>query len=148
MHRIGIQWFEIESFVEYPSVVVFGMDKDRANSCDLRCLDGSTHGVFQQARSNTTTLPVLACSKSREQHDRNGVPRETFLQAYCSSVMFYISRRKRVVPHYFAIGKCHICLSTICRLVLERKTDQELIELFLTTIELTDLMLAGKFLNP
>ena len=64
---------EIEMLVEIFGLVIFGMDHDSSDSCNISRLKSPQHRIFQQPSTNLLFLPVTVYRKPSKQHDRNGM---------------------------------------------------------------------------
>jgi hypothetical protein len=81
MHRIGRRGDEIEFEVEASRLVVFRMLRECAYPCNIGRLERAQHRIFQQRLTDTFALPAVIDSETRQQHDGNGMARESFGQA-------------------------------------------------------------------
>jgi len=66
-------------FVEAPRFFIFCVDSKGAYSGYVRCFERALHRVSQERLANTSPLPAVIDSKTREEHDGHGMFCQTFL---------------------------------------------------------------------
>ena len=57
MIRIAGRSDEVETLIEGSRIVVFGVDRERANARNIGGLQRSNHGIFEEAATEALALP-------------------------------------------------------------------------------------------
>ena len=110
-----MQWicgrsYEVKLFVVTTRSVVFGMDGQRANSCEIGCLQGAQDRILHQRTADSSLLPFAVNRQPGKQHDRNRMPRQPFLYPLRRIRVFHLPDCKAVIADNHAIDNANICL--------------------------------------
>jgi len=71
MQRIGRRGSKIELFIIPSRHLIFRVNGECPNACDLGRLRGSQYGVSQECSPNAFLLPVAMNGQASQQHDRH-----------------------------------------------------------------------------
>ena len=138
MVRVAWERGEAEVFVKCPGFVVFGVNRECADAGDVRCLQGTLHGVLQQPGSEAFALAGRGNSEACEEHDGNGMTGEALDQPLGRGGIFDLADDKRVVADDGVAGERDVGLRRSCLLVLKRVASEKAVECFPAAIEFID----------
>ena len=147
---IGVagQWAEPEVFVKRPGFVVLGVNRERANTGNVRGLQSSLHRVLEHPGSQAFALPRRRDGEAREEHDGNWVTREALDQTLGSRGILHLADDQRIVANHRFTGERDVGLRSPGLLILECIPREKPVESFPAAIKFVDCMAAQQLFNP
>lgn len=145
--RVGRAWIKIEMLIEPPSLVVLGMNNDRADTGNIGSLKRSGKSIMQQGRSQSFPFGPVVDSESGEQHHRNRVAGQSFHHSGGRLRVGNGSHCQAVIADDLFVSQRNIGLRAAGRLAVQGKTGNETIEIIMATVKIFDYVNAIKLLN-
>ncbi len=128
--------------------LILRVNGERPNAAYVRGLQRPRKSVEQQAGPDATTPPIAMRGETREDHQRNRMPRHAFDDALWSVRMPRLSHNQRIKSDYSIIDRADIGQSGSRLLRLKRMTNQETIQLRPTAGEILDGMGTIELFDP
>src|SRR5713226_983455 len=147
MVRIAGGSDEVEPLIERLGGIVPRMDCESSYAGYFSGLQCPKHRVFQETRAKPFSLPVRRDRETSQQHDRDWMPCQAFLQALRRAFMFHLADNQRVVTGNLRVRQRHVRLGGAGLLVLESVADQEAVERFASAVEAFYGVFTPKLLN-
>ena len=94
----------VESF----GYIIFRVDHEGANSCNVGGVKCPEHGIFQQRSTDPFALPMRIYGESCEQHNGNRVMREPFDHSFWCLFILNRPDRKGVITYNGLISQPHV----------------------------------------
>src|SRR2546427_9864016 len=107
---VGRSRHETIPLVKGSRVVVLRMHSERADASDLGGVERPEHGIFEQPRAESLALPARGDRQTREQHQRNRVPRESLFESFGRGVVLDLRHHKRVEACNLVAHERHVGL--------------------------------------
>lgn len=135
MKRVCGTRFEIELLIPPSRLFVLRVHNERTDSCNISRLHSPQQSIFKKGSSDSGTLLGAIHCQSGEYHYRDWMPRKPFQRPFRR--LFWLDRahRQAVIADDTILSTGDIRLRCVGRLVRERESLQEPIELFLSAVE-------------
>ena len=149
MQRMRWQRFKIVAQIEGLGRFVLGVDQQCTNADGLGGSQRPQNGVFQQTRSDSLSVPRAIHRQASEQHGRNRMAWDTFLQPRRRFRMDDLRRGEAVIADDdVAIAGRHECAGSSSLVIRQRMLDQVVVQRRGATVESRDLMVRPDGLRP
>lgn len=135
MQQVTWRRQEIIMCVKVSCRLVFGMDHEGTNSCNICRLERSQHRVLHQRSAYSLILPISIDRQPCQQHDGNRMSGQPFLHSLRSLFLFHEADGQRVIAHDGVIHQTDVGLRSPTLLVLECVLVKKAIEFVPATIE-------------
>ena len=132
--------FETIAFIETTCPLVFGVDKNRANTDNFGGLKCSQKGISQQTPANLFPLMLKIDSQPGQNHHRNRMPRQTLPDARGRVAVIHRPHGQAVIAADPEPLTNNIGLRCIGPLILQCITPQAIVQKGMTAIETTAIM--------
>lgn len=109
---------KIKLLVVEPGRCILGVDGERRDARYVGSLECAQDCIAQKSATDSLSLKLCVNCEAGQQHDRNGMPCESLLQAIWSVDRLDLCNRQAVAAGDYAVHKTKVGMGSICALVL------------------------------
>lgn len=141
MQRVGWRLQEVEPSVKCDCRVILGVHGDCTDACDIGCLRGAAHCIFERSGAVAPPLPGTTHCKPCQEHDWNGMVSQALPKPLRRIVEGNLAHDECVKADHPVIPQSQVGLGRAGFLVREGKADKIAVERLDAAIESVERMM-------